>query len=512
MSLSPLTGFIGFASPEEVLAMGGPGPSESGRAALAGTLPFAAPGAPQQASGVAETSRGATAPPDLPTTVGEMLGDGLTRRGVPELLAVLEADASTPLEIFLAASEEDLTHALAATTVEGVALTAMGRAGVVQALRKLFTDSGFEPPKLGTVSRQALPVQAAALPPAAAPPAPARHAHELDGELVSLAQYADQASRQYARRLTYDELRAYRASYVAVCGAPPPEEYAPSAEQLAALRHLLATDRAPYVDFAVWSPLGPRLAKFRRTEAAVLIGGAFVTKPLEAPPTYEAWHESFQLFTVAMVTLGAATPASMQTYGLGIRKLLHFFPGRWGAIAAQDLVVRSERWGRMRENLAIMSPSVPSAFAWDRIIASSAFGVGSESDSWWNVNLVLPLTVHAPLAHAGLPGHSSSGGASSSQGPARSEKRRAGRAAGDRGGDTRTQPAAKVYRPDVSKEVCTLFNLRASPCDGDRPCPRGRRHECAVCGGAHPAISQHPDYKDNRKGGGKGKGRPKDKR
>jgi len=97
----PLSGFSGFPTPEGIFAMGGPGRAESGRAALTGTLPFAAPAAPQPASALAVTSRGGAAPPGPPATLGDLLGDGLSKRGVPEFLAVLDADVSTPLDIFL---------------------------------------------------------------------------------------------------------------------------------------------------------------------------------------------------------------------------------------------------------------------------------------------------------------------------------------------------------------------------------------------------------------------------
>ena len=168
--------------------MGGPGPAETGRAALTGTLPFAAPAAPQPAWAVAVTSRGGAAPPGPPTTLGDLLGDGLTKRGVPEFLAVLDADVSTPLDIFFSVSEDDLMHALAATTVEGIALSAMGRAGVVHLVRRLFEDAGYEPPGFGTAPRRAPTAEVSAASSAMALPSAPQRTPELEGELVSLAQ------------------------------------------------------------------------------------------------------------------------------------------------------------------------------------------------------------------------------------------------------------------------------------------------------------------------------------
>jgi len=281
-------------------------------------------------------------------------------------------------------------------------------------------------------------------------------------------------------------------------------------EQLAGLAALLRTSRPPYVDFAVWSPLGPRLARFRKSEAAVLIGGAFVTKLIDAPPGFDAWEESFLLFSVAMVTLSAATPGTMNGYLTGIKKLLRLFPGRWSQIAGADLVVRSERWGRMREELEAIAP-VDSPAPWDRVIALSSFGTPGASESWWNLNLLLPLTVGAPLDHAGLPGRPPS---SSSTGPrpppaaaSRPPKRKAQNQnhSGSGGGGQRT---------DKAKEICRMYNLKIGGCAGEGPCPNSRVHVCQVCPGGvrHRAVDEHPDFKDARPDGPRRHGDHKGKR
>ena len=110
------------------------------------------------------------------------------------------------------------------------------------------------------------------------------------------------------------------------------------------------------MDFAVWSALGPRLAKFQRTEAAVLIWGTFVTKVLDAPSSYAAWEDSWLLFSTAMVSLNAARPGSLNAYHEGIKTLLRRFPAKWSTIVAMDLVVRSERWGRLQEEIVRAPP------------------------------------------------------------------------------------------------------------------------------------------------------------
>jgi hypothetical protein len=417
-----------------------------------------------------------------------------------EFLSALGADVDTPTEVFFAAAEEDFAAALTVTTVDDTPLTSMGRAALVVIIRDMFERAGFEAPRLGAVPRRASPAPPTLSPATLALPAPARSAEtaELDADLISLAQIVDQSSRLHARRLTYAEIADLRAVYVSTCGAPPPEEHLPSAEQLAALQALLRAGRAPYTDFAVWSPLGPRLAKFRRTEAAVLVGSAFVSRTLEAPPSFEAWEESYHLFSVAMVSLSAAAPGTLFAYLAGIRKLLRLFPGRWSAISGADLIVRSERWGRLREELEAAEPSMSPA-PWDRIIAAATFGSGGLADSWWQVNLVLPLTVGAPLEHAGLPG-SARGSASashSSRPPASSRPPRAAAAAPAR---QQQQPQRGPTAQEKANQICNLYNSKVGLCKGEGPCSFGRRHVCAVCEAPHRAADQHPDYKPDQQG------------
>jgi len=168
--------------------------------------------------------------------------------------------------------------------------------------------------------------------------------------MIEIREVVDQAAgRALATPIGFGELAQLRKRYEHLAGAPPPAEHLPSSEQLAALRAWLAMGRVPYAAFAVWCASGARLAKFRKTEGAVLVGDTFVRKLVEGPGTYDAWQQSFGIFGVAMVTLGAATLGTMALYQAGIAKLMRLFPGRWPVLMTSDIIVRSERWGALRE-------------------------------------------------------------------------------------------------------------------------------------------------------------------
>jgi len=530
MSFAGLSGFSGFATASDIYAMGGPAPPSGGPPGVWGDVspptlgatsglarpgPFA-PSAPGDVTGVALTARGPSLPgpppstgysgPVVPPSVDGLFGEERSTAGVAEYLDALGATWDTPSEVFLSLPEEDLATALAAVTEEA-GLSSVAKAGLIRVIRDLFERAGFEPPRLGTVARRAARPQVAE----AAPTGSLAHvpaAAEPDADLVNVSVFADQASRLQARRLSYGELAGLRQVYVATCGAPPPDAQLPTSEQLAALAAILRSGRPPYVDFAVWSPLGPRLARFRRTEAAVLVGNVFVTKTLDAPPSHAAWEESYNLFAAAMITLGAAAPGTLQSYLAGVRRLLALFPSRWPAIAGAELLVRSERWSRIREELEATAP-VWTPAPWDRVIAASTFGLGGPGDTWWNLHLVLPLTAGAPLDQAGLP----TSAAASSAGPRVPH-------AGARRGEKRSgsQPTARSSPAASSGEFCRLWNSRAGNCKGNGACPFRRRHVCSVCEGAHRAIDNHSEFKDEgptkkpRTGAGGAKGQGKDQK
>jgi hypothetical protein len=325
---------------------------------------------------------------------------------------------------------------------------------------------------------------------------------------VSLSQTIDQSLKGTAARLSLGELQACRVHFEAVTGAAPAERYLPTSDQLAALRAVLAQGLPPYADFAVWSAMGPRLAKFQRTEAAVLIGGAFVTKVLEAPSSYAAWEDSWLLFSTAMVSVNAARPGSLNAYHEGIKTLLRHFPTRWSTLVASDLVVRSERWSRMLEEIVRSPPlDFDAAAPWDWIIAASAYGRSGPLASWWANEVVLPLSLGSSSPFAGLPGGGSTSASSSQRSTRQPAQKRA------HPGGTRSAGGGSGG-PDVSRQVCHDFNASRGACAGDGPCPNGRRHVCLTCppypGATHRASQVHGGSRGRKhrsSKGGKGTGK-----
>jgi len=306
---------------------------------------------------------------------------------------------------------------------------------------------------------------------------------------VALADVVDQASRAHTKPLTFTELTICRNRYVAAAGCAPPDEQTPSAEQLAALRALIASGRVPYVDFAVWGPYGARVARFKKTEAAIFVGNTIVQKRVDGPTSFDAWLASWDLFTVAMVSLGAARLGNLMKYRAGMVQLTRLFPAHWSVLQTTDMILRSERWGRIREGIesCIVMGGTPPGFdplnPWDLVIACSSYGAGGANTEWWQSHFVLPCTVNAGAAPAanmikaieGYPGGHPSSSSSGSTDRPRADK----------------APRADKTPRAGAGEVCTNYNTGTGDCAKPGPCKHGRRHVCDVCGGFHRRVEKH---------------------
>ena len=80
------------------------------------------------------------------------------------------------------------------------------------------------------------------------------------------------------------------------------------------------------MDFAIWGPYGRRTLRARAFGARVLSDrGEYVPKQWKGPDSFAAWEASWDVFHVAMLMVGGATPAALSAYRRGIKKLVDRF-------------------------------------------------------------------------------------------------------------------------------------------------------------------------------------------
>jgi hypothetical protein len=189
-----------------------------------------------------------------------------------------------------------------------------------------------------------------------------------------------------------------------------------------------------------------------------------------------------------------------------MRSLVRLMPTKWSILYAADVVMRSERWVRVREDLerfVALGGAPAMGMPWDTVIGSSAFGDVGGQGGWWHTNVLLPATLHVPPPPLeGMPSTSSSStrpaSPSSRRVPPRGSARRGRQAPG----------------PPLRVQICTDFNEKRGVCAGPGPCARGRRHACWTCDGNHRGVdcwSGRDRGSFQAKGKGKDKGKNKDK-
>ena len=264
----------------------------------------------------------------------------------------------------------------------------------------------------------------------------------------------------------------------------PPLNQRPTDEQLSGLKALLATGRAPYVDFAVFGPFDEVEAKRRKFTEQVFVDGALQTRLLHGPSSFAAWESCWKVFRAAMVMMDQASVGALDAYADGIRQLVVTY-NEWGCISRADVTMRSVQWSIVKEELDRNTPhGYNTAKPWGWVLQKTAFGVeGPRAHSWW-------LSVVGPL---------SSGASSSSTGLALAKVERlegrvpeympSKRQAGGNGNPLPRPLAprsgggkAKGSTKKKSAEICYDWNNGGC---ADGPCPNGRQHACRICRGPH---------------------------
>ena len=126
----------------------------------------------------------------------------------------------------------------------------------------------------------------------------------------------------------------------------------------------------------------------------MFVAGVLTSRRIDGPGTINALFAAWELFGVAMVSLGHARVRSTNRYRHGIQRLNTLFPGRWGLICTMDAIVRTERWTALREEVEEDRPTI-----YDPIYAVGLrdlpFCVRSPGPNaeWWKQHFEVPMSV-----------------------------------------------------------------------------------------------------------------------
>ena len=452
-------------------------------------------------------------PGPVPATYADFKGKVVVEDTLARILQEVGVEDDTEMANVACIAESEWTATLDRLLSQRVLSSALQRAKAVRGIRSLLVRLGMAPPGLGAPMAAAPPAVAMPVAQAMVPALPmpgglaTPRALMDDMHQVSLRDYLDQSMKGTCPLMDKDSVLAARALYESKVDHKPRDNVTPSVEQLSCLLAILRAGRTPYVDFGVWNTFGPRLARFQDYDAQVIVQGQVVTKRIAAPSSMEGWLSCWALFEVAMVSLGAASLGALRAYSDGLQELATLFPGKWPVLVTTDLIVRSERWGSLKERFDRAPPvGYDPRRPWSYVISTSAWGSDDQKvQQWWQSRLVLPAAITGSVNQAAALVSALDGGAV----PAAAA---AFPIAADRG--RRSSPRRRSRTPPRRRadpaNVCRDYNLNQGKCNGKGACHANRFHECIICGDRHRGIHHH-DKASVLEACGKGKGKGKHK-
>eukprot|EP00435_Cladocopium_sp_Y103_P040399 s39_g11.t1 len=174
-------------------------------------------------------------------------------------------------------------------------------------------------------------------------------------------------------------------------GDVPSPESEPTSDQLAAVKQLLGSGAAPYIDFSVYGPHGLRLLR-RLTFQAISLNsqGEWQRKELPGPPDHESWAEIYRVVRTTFLLLETMTAERMDAYAEHIRSLSSRFGKHcWDLVYTADVHMRSEQFERIRRRLqSNPEHGYTEASPWNAVLAQAI-----REDAFWSREVITPATL-----------------------------------------------------------------------------------------------------------------------
>ena len=217
---------------------------------------------------------------------------------------------------------------------------------------------------------------------------------------LQLRDYVDQTAAGSFKLLSEEEIAALRANFVTRTGGHPDPAERPSDEQLSAMAYVLRTKdgaraKAPFAEFAVFTPFDGRATKLRTFSAMVLSrDGSWAHRSLRGPSSFGQWENCWHVYATTLVMLDVAAPGALKTYFQAFRRLRELFPQEWGTLVSLEEQMRAEEWNLMRQEIAegLLAPPMnydPKA-PWKTLIAASRpFLTSGLRNDWWQERITV---------------------------------------------------------------------------------------------------------------------------
>ena len=212
---------------------------------------------------------------------------------------------------------------------------------------------------------------------------------------VKLSAVWDPTLDEALNRMAPQAFRKLFTEYKTKRGAEPVEDIEPTLEQTSAAKQVIASDKAPYADFAVLGPYGRRLLqKLLYTVWHFQPDGTWKRQELPGPPNFDYWWASYKVLRCIFLLLDVASPEMLDNYGELIRSFVKLYKEQcWFLIYQADVRMRSEHFDRLRR-FAERGERLPPGVTYDQQKPWHAiFHMAVEDTTWWDTNL------HRPAMH-----------------------------------------------------------------------------------------------------------------
>ena len=189
-----------------------------------------------------------------------------------------------------------------------------------------------------------------------APAAPAKSPQGTSGlkeAVLKMSTIIDQSDESELLPPDDVKLNQWIHAYISIMGAAPEESEEPRGAQLAALhKRVFVNMKAPYTDFAIWTPFGRRMSKVHKARIYTPLGdGSYLYKDLPGPASFQAWTSSWKVFKTACLMLNIVNLAALEAYYRTVERLVIQYPKCWGLIYSADDTARAEKLEKIKRHL-----------------------------------------------------------------------------------------------------------------------------------------------------------------
>ena len=229
----------------------------------------------------------------------------------------------------------------------------------------------------------------------------------LKERVLKMSSILDQADDSEVAPAPREDIDKWMSNYVAIMGAPPPEEEEPSEAQLSALHKRVVTlVQPPYTDFGVFLPFSRRAIKSFKFRTYFPVGdGTFILKELPGLQNFQQWLLSWRVFKTASIMLDIISLAALLRYEKMMERLVNQWPKAWGLIYSADDKARAEHIDKIRRSLLrdkSKGKEMPEDFS-EQSPWTTCLRLLSQDDAYWDEQVRHPAAAWMASGAKGVP-------------------------------------------------------------------------------------------------------------